>query len=116
MLARCLDASLLLGPTFTERKTSPEITVLHKSGLVVGIGRVLEELIVLLNQRNKFFAGNHPILPHTKSVGDGRGQYTAAGEARVNVAGVDGSTGLFLRIGEEAGTGERSRSSILEDE
>ena len=47
----------------TERETSPESIVLHKSLLIVGVSRVLEELIVLLNQRNKFLAGYHSYLP-----------------------------------------------------
>jgi len=39
------------------------VPVLHTSLLIVGVSRVLEELIVLLNQRNKYLAGYHSYLP-----------------------------------------------------
>ena len=74
MLAGCLKVSLLLGPTLTERETSPEIIVRHMSLLIVGVSRGLEELIVLLNQRiSSSLVITPTFLPHTKRAGNGRG-------------------------------------------
>ena len=91
MLAGCLEVSLLLGPTLTERETSQEIIVRHKSLFIDGASRGLEELIVLLNQRNKFLAGYHSYLPSAyEERWQLSGSATAIGKAKINIAGDDG--------------------------